>query len=101
LTFVKDPWRVSLPFIAINETLISLILHLSLWYCYATLFSPSYSLPLSSLLSLFFIGVALEELVAISCYNFFHLDNKKKCFGGFWEDLQVFVFLQTYEVKSF
>jgi hypothetical protein len=28
-------------------------------------------------LSPFFIGVALEELVAIICYNFFHLDNKR------------------------
>jgi hypothetical protein len=45
--------------------------------------------------------VALEELVAIICYNFFHLDNKRKCFGGY-TDLKIFLgSLYAYEVKSF
>jgi hypothetical protein len=65
------------------------------------LFSHHLIPSLSLLLSRFFIGVALEELVAISCYNFFHLDNKRECFGGF-KDLEICPgSLHAYEVKSF
>jgi hypothetical protein len=85
LTSVEDPRGVSLAPMAIKETPHSLILDLSLLYCYATIFSLSHSLPLSSLLSLLFIGVAIEELVAISCYKFFHLDNK----GNALEDTRI------------
>jgi hypothetical protein len=65
------------------------------------LFSHHLIPSLSLLLSRFFIGVALEKLVAISCYNFFHLDNKRECFGGF-KDLEIYPgSLHAYEVKSF
>ena len=45
--------------------------------------------------------MALEELVAISCYNFFHLDNKKKCFRGYTDIKICLGSLHAYEVKSF
>jgi hypothetical protein len=75
---------------------------LTFHYCTVMLlFSHHPILSLSLLLSRFFIGVALEELVAISCYNFFHLDNKRECFGGF-KDLEICLgSLHAYEVKSF
>jgi len=73
LTLVGDPRGVSFASHAINETFPSFTLHHSSEYCYATIFSPSLSLSLSSC----FISLVLEELGATLFPQPLPFGNKK------------------------